>query len=204
MTRSGEFSGSGWGAFERVDDIAVLTAPPAVVARKRGQYDLFVRGIDNAIWTRWSSIDYDDRFASWGHSGWGRIGGECSSGPAVCATGEDSLALFVRGMDNALWFSWYKESAAHWSPFESLGGQITSAPAAVSKNPGQMDVFARNLDGGVSTRSYSQRFGWSDWGDLGGSLSSSPAAGEAMVDAGTNAAEPRRAGGMPDEADLNR
>ena len=51
-------------------------------------------------------------------------------GPAVCAQGSNTLALFIQGRGGALY--WKHWNGATWSAWASLGGYATSDPAATS------------------------------------------------------------------------
>ena len=103
-------------------------------------------------------------------SGWEKLGGYLSSGPAVCSWAPGRLDTFVRGGDNALWHKWY---SGGWSGWEKLGGVLTSDPAAVSWGNGRIDTFVRGTDSALWHKWYSG--GWSGWEKLGGYLSSGPA-----------------------------
>jgi C1A family cysteine protease len=88
-----------------------------------------------------------------------------ASAPAVCAQGANSLDLFVRGTDSALY--WKHWNGQTWSAWTSLGGILTSDPAAASPASGKIDVFVRGTDGGLWQMEYSNG-GWHSWTSLGG------------------------------------
>ena len=77
--------------------------------------------------------------------------------------------VFVRGTDNALWFT-VQTSPGSWSSFVSLGGVITSNPAAVMDTTGRIAVFALGTDGAVRMRSQITAGvdNYSDWTSIGG------------------------------------
>ena len=77
--------------------------------------------------------------------------------------------VFVRGTDNALWFT-VQTSPGNWAPFVSLGGIITSNPTAVQDTTGRIAVFALGTDGAVWTRAQITAGidNYSDWTSLGG------------------------------------
>ena len=83
------------------------------------------------------------------------VGGQLASGtgPAACAQDANSLDVFVKGTDNALWYRHYQSGS--WSSWKSLGGSLTSSPAAVSRSAGKINVFVRGSDGALWEKSYS-------------------------------------------------
>jgi hypothetical protein len=94
--------------------------------------------------------------------------------PAVSAQNANSLDLFVRGSDNALWYKYW--TGTTWTTATSLGGNLSSAPAATSTANGVMDVFVQGADNGLWYKTTTNNgTTWSGWNSLGGSLTSSPA-----------------------------
>jgi hypothetical protein len=65
--------------------------------------------------------------------------------PAASAQNANSLDLFAKGTDGALW--WKHWTGTTWTASTSLGGVLTSPPAATSPSTGVIDVFARGSDG---------------------------------------------------------
>jgi hypothetical protein len=105
-----------------------------------------------------------------------------ASSPAVT----DSLYLFVRGSDNALWYKYW--TGTTWTAATSLGGVLAagSAPAATSPGTSAIDVFVQGTNGAVYEKTTTNSGAtWSGWTFLGGTLAagSSPAA----TSPGTNA-----------------
>jgi len=90
--------------------------------------------------------------------------------PAACSQGANSLDLFIRGTDNALWWrNW--TSATGWSAWQSLGGVITSSPGATSAWSGQLTVAARGGDGALWRRVTTDGgASWDPWLSRGGQL----------------------------------
>ncbi|MEY2423727.1 MAG: hypothetical protein QOI95_3794 [Acidimicrobiaceae bacterium] len=159
---------------------------PAATTPSPGTEDVYVRGTDDALWTRqlnngmwgpWVSLggaitsapaaSGSDVYARgtdnalWtrhGPSPWVSLGGVITSAPAATPTD-----LYVRGTDNALWNRHLNNGM--WGPWVSLGGAITSAPAASGN-----DVYARGTDNALWTR-----HGPSPWVSLGGVITSAPA-----------------------------
>jgi 5-hydroxyisourate hydrolase-like protein (transthyretin family) len=94
-----------------------------------------------------------------------------ASSPAVTAQNANSLDLFVRGSDNALWYKYW--TGTTWTVATSLGGNLTSAPAATSPAAGTIDVFVRGTNGGLYEKTTANNgTSWSGWIPLGGQLAS--------------------------------
>ena len=89
--------------------------------------------------------------------------------PAVCAQGPNSLDVFVKGTDGALWWKHWDGTA--WSASTSLGGVLTSSPAATSPGTGQVNVFVRGTDGALYEKTTANGgTSWSSWYRIGGQL----------------------------------
>ena len=94
--------------------------------------------------------------------------------PAVSAQNANSLDLFVKETDSALWWTHFDGQA--WSTSTSLGGYLTSDPSAVSRDAGKIDVFARGSDGALwSKNTTNNGTSWPDWYKLAGGSSPAPA-----------------------------
>jgi len=80
---------------------------------------LFYRGTDNGVWSRWRNPD-----GSW--SAEQRLGGVLTSDiTAAVVPGTDVLQLFYRGTDNGVWSRWRNPDGS-WSAEQRLGGVLTS------------------------------------------------------------------------------
>ena len=99
-----------------------------------------------------------------------------ASSPAVSAQNANSLDVFVRGSDNALWYKHWNGTT--WSALTSLGGILTSDPAATSSAPGHIDVFVRGTTGVLWQKTTTDGGQTWNWNNLGGILpaGTSPAA----------------------------
>jgi len=130
---------------------------PAVAAQGTGDMRVFIRGHDNALWTRsWNG-------SSW--SGWSSLGGVLTSGPAALARPGGIYDVFVRGNDNAILQKSFTPSGG-WTGWVSLGGTFTSGPGAMYRQGGgQVDVFGVGLKGELYHKSWNGA--WSDWTPLG-------------------------------------
>ena len=99
----------------------------------------------------------------------GRQGLTPSAAPAVCAQDANSLDLFAKGTDGALW--WKHWDGTTWSAGTSLGGYLTSDPAAVSRSAGKITVFVRGGSGSLWSKSTTDGGAtWSGWNEIGGQL----------------------------------
>lgn len=129
--------------------------------------DVFARGNNNALYQQtWTSS------GSW--SGWINLGGTLTSDPSVVSRKADSLNVFIRSTDNALWTKSWDGSA--WSGWSSLGGALTSSPDACSWGSDRLDVFIRSTDNALWQKTWTSSGSWGGWINLGGTLTSDPAA----------------------------
>jgi hypothetical protein len=91
--------------------------------------------------------------------------------PAVSAQNANSLDLFMRGSDNAVWYKYW--TGTTWMASTSLSGSVTSSPAATSRAAGYIDVFARGTDGALYEKTTTNNgTSWSNWYKIGGQLAS--------------------------------
>ena len=89
------------------DRIGAVSLPDGEVLQ------LFYRGADSAIWTRWRNPD-----GTW--SAEERLGGTAVGDPtAVAVPGTKLLQLFYRGADGAIWTRWRNPDGT-WSDEERL------------------------------------------------------------------------------------
>ena len=144
-----------------------LIGGPALASMSAAHLDLYVRGTDNALWTRWWNG------SAW--SNWQSLGGQLTSDPSVVASGPNQLAVFVRGTDNGLWYRAWNGTV--WSGWQSLGGgfKAASAPEAASWGPNRIDVFVQGTDMHL-WHIWTTGSGWSGWENRGGILTSAPGA----------------------------
>ena len=129
---------------------ARTSSPAAISWGTTTRQDVFVRGIDGAVW--WKTYTN-------GWSKWTSIGGEVApgTGPAISASAAGRLDLFVIGTDGALWHRTY--TGPSWTNWESLDGKVTASPAAVA-GWHTADVFVRGSDGAVWYKVLSERVVW--------------------------------------------
>jgi hypothetical protein len=86
--------------------------------------------------------------------------------PAVCSDAANSIHLFVRGTDNALYYR--HEASGAWGQWVSLGGRLTSSPSAASYQFGVF-VCARGGDGAFWYKTGDGE-NWGAWYTRGGRL----------------------------------
>jgi hypothetical protein len=131
---------------------------------------MFYRGGDNGLWTRWlDSGTWSDEAS---------LGGTLTTQPvAAIIPGTDILQVFYGGGDNALWTRWLDlDSGAYWSDEQRLGGFLIGNPvAAVIPGTDTLQLFYRGGDSGLWTR-WLDSGTWSDEQPLGGNLTSDPVA----------------------------
>jgi len=126
---------------------------PTVTSWGAGHLDMFIHGVDNALWHR--SFD-----GSW-HD-WERLGGPLAYNPVVVSWSPGRFDLFVRGTNNDLQHKWFDGS---WHDWESLEGQLTSSPTAISWGSDRIDVFARWSNNTLQHRWFDGV--WHDWEPVG-------------------------------------
>jgi hypothetical protein len=130
-----------------------------------GRYTVFMRGLDNALWT----IESQSPGGPFGP--WTSLGGQHAGSPSAVCSAPGSTDVFLRGSDGALWVR--SRRGGVWSAWQSLGGALTSDPIAISALPGRVDVFARGTDAAVWRRSFNGS-AWADWQRLGGQITGRP------------------------------
>jgi hypothetical protein len=142
---------------------ANATSPP-VPASGSGTFDGFVRGGDNQLW--WT------RSTNGVWAAYSPLGGYLTSDAAV-ASDASGAWVFVRGLDNALYYRRFDGTS--WTPsWISLGGYVTSNPTAVS-TPSGPRVFVRGFDNALYTGAFTGT-AFSGWTSLGGLVTSNTAA----------------------------
>ena len=82
-----------------------------------GHLDVFVRGMDNALWHRWYQGGWSDRES---------LGGALNSDPGVVCWGSGRVDVFARGNTDTLSHIWYEGA---WSAWEELGAPGAAEPA---------------------------------------------------------------------------
>ena len=108
-----------------------------------GTLQLFYRGTDSAVWSRWRNAD-----GSWSDEQ--QIGGDLI-GDLIAAVipGTDVLQLFYRGTDSAVWSHW-RNADGSWSEEQRIGGDLIGNPiVAVVPGANILQLFYRGTDSAV-------------------------------------------------------
>ena len=151
----------------------VIISNPTAIADETGKVSVFALGTDSAVWMRSQTTAGIDNY-----SDWASIGGSGTSDLAIAQTFSQRgspvnvIRLFVRGTDNALWYS-TAGGLSTWSVWNSLGGFLTSAPAA-GVLPGGLAI-APFVRGGDNALWHLQS---GVWASLGGAMSGPPGVAE--------------------------
>jgi M6 family metalloprotease-like protein len=147
-----------------------LKGRPVVAQNADGRLEVFVRGMDDALWHIWHGGP------NHGWSNWESLGGRITTDPAVGRNKDGRLEVFARGGDGALWHIWQTFQAQPWSGWHSLGGQLLGQPAVGRNADGRLEVFVRGLDRALwHVWQGGPNHGWSNWESLGGILTTDPA-----------------------------
>jgi hypothetical protein len=134
-----------------------MNEAPAVSSWGPDRVDLFVRGLDYALW----HISVDNGILGQ----WESLGGYLTSAPAAVSWSYGRIDVFARNADSALSHIWFDDG--YWSGWESLGGWLASGPGVSSWAPGRLDVFAAGVYGDLQ-HLYFDYYGWAGWESLGG------------------------------------
>jgi hypothetical protein len=128
-------------------------------------YRVFIRGMDNALWVKWSNG------TSW--FGPNRVGGDFRSELSVVSTPR-GLHVLVRGSDEGpargqLWTFYYGPSSRDIDQMDiaPLGGTFEGNPRAITDQDGHTHVFVRGLDNRLWRNWFDGR-AWRGFESLGG------------------------------------
>ncbi|GEM_PF-3574831 len=107
---------------------------PAAVSLGDGEWEVAVRGLDNAVWTA--------TYAQGHWSSWHSLGGRISAPPGLAAYGSH-VEVLARGPEGALW-----QRPATGGGWFSRGGKVAagSAPSGTFPWPGDLDVFVQGAN----------------------------------------------------------
>lgn len=151
---------SGWAPFFQMDsNFNLARTGAAVVARTTDHMDVFVTGIDGAVY----SVYWDDA------SGWASFSRvdpsftKALTGVSVAARSSDHMDLFVTGTDGGI-YSVYWDNATGWATFFRIDQNFAkgkSEVAVVARTPDHMDLFVTGNDGGIYSAYWDSATGWS-------------------------------------------
>jgi Phosphatidylinositol-specific phospholipase C, X domain len=133
---------------------------------------LFYRGSDNALWTRWRTPDPNGSWAD--ETGMGGV----LNGKPFCAAipGTNVMQLFYRGSDNSLYTRWRNPDGS-WSGETGMGGVLNGDPiAAAIPGTNVLQVFYQGSDNSLYTRWRDATGNWSNEVGMGGILAGEPTA----------------------------
>ena len=147
------------GTWGRWTSWVVPFASPAITGGSDGRIDAFVRGKNNALWTRTLRP---------GHplTAWKSLGGRLSTAPAAVTIQDNYFDVAAGGTDHAVWTA---STATKWA-WKSVGGRTFSAPAIgyIPQSNGEY-ILIRGTDG----RLWANGFGGqtsTGWRRIGGKL----------------------------------
>ncbi|MDX3135122.1 hypothetical protein PV367_36235 [Streptomyces europaeiscabiei] len=83
---------------------------PVVGHNADGRMEVFVRGLDGALWHIWHIWQVAP---SSGWSGWESLGGGISD-PVVGSNADGRMEVFARGLDGGLWHLWQSAPSNGW------------------------------------------------------------------------------------------
>jgi hypothetical protein len=141
----------------------VTIGSPWLVANAE-EVAMFARGSGaDEIWWRRSTGD------TWG--GWAAVPGQtpgwATSSAAAVVNADDSIELFVRGGDGALWTTTWSTGGT-WSKWSSLDGALASGPAACEAADGSVTLAIVGTDDETWTGTLQAGGTWSGWTSRGG------------------------------------
>jgi hypothetical protein len=157
-----------------------IVGDPALSSSGYKKLDIFVRGLDNNLWQKWSL----DGGVSWSafQNISAVVGGSIASSPGSVSWGVGRVDIVAR-MPNGSVGHWYHNGS--WN-FENLGGTIVGDPEIASTGNGHLNVFVRGEDGNLWQKWTSD--GGASWSGfqnlsavLGGPIASGPGAVSALA-----------------------
>src|ERR1022692_344433 len=152
--------------------VAMGIPSPGIIVNVLAVLQLFYRGTDNSVWSRWRNTD-----GSWSNEQ--HIGGTLSGDPiAAQVPGTDVLQLFYRGTDKSVWSRW-RNADGSWSNEQHIGGTLNGDPIA-AQLPGTdvLQLFYRGTDNSVWSRWRNTDGSWSKEQHIGGTLNGDPIAAQ--------------------------
>ncbi len=139
--------GGVFGAWTTVPE-GTLVGAPAAVSWDGKRVDLFVIGLDGALWQAVTFTSASGEPTSW--TPWRRLGGVLTTAPAAASTGNGVLSVTARGTDNALWqLTW---DGSVWREWTRLDGLSISAPALEASSSSLYRIRVVGTDGLVWSR----------------------------------------------------
>jgi len=145
--------GTGWVGPDTTSLGGATTAAPALVSRASEIIDVFIRGVDDAL--------YRNAWSGSGWSGWTAVPGgmKTTHAPAATTRQTGTMELFTRATNGEI--RWASFDGAVWSGWKAVAGAVDSGPAAVADTSNRIWLFARQ-GGDVAYNLYTDA-GWSGW-----------------------------------------
>lgn len=114
----------------------------------------FVVGLDDAVWYTEQYSNDPGRF-----SGFTSLGGATQSSPSAVAAADElgnrALYVFVRGLDNRLWYNHYRVDVISnvdpvgWLGWTPIGYDMAGAPTCVAMGGNHVDCYFRDSNGQI-------------------------------------------------------
>jgi hypothetical protein len=164
-------SGFVWTSAGKPSSVSVSSAP-VIVSSGSNQWDLLIRGSDNALWHR-RRVG-----GSWAAS-WQSRGGNLRGTPAAVSRFADNLEVFSNSP--SLNLMQVTASGSSWGTWAALPNQpccldADSGPAVATINSGRLDVVVRSTDDRFWWKRWDQLTGWTAYSPIGASATSNPTA----------------------------
>jgi len=146
------------------------SSPALTINRDTGALYMVVRGMDNGI--------YYNVYENGVWSGWSRLPGKTSAGPAAAFI-NNKLHIVVRGFsDTSLWHGWidFTTSSPSWSGWSKIPGATSSSPdLSIDYETQELFLAVRGLNNKIYINRYCEGI-WQGWERIPtGSTTQSPA-----------------------------
>jgi GH25 family lysozyme M1 (1,4-beta-N-acetylmuramidase) len=157
-------SGGDWGGLTDLSGPNSTYNTPAIVSRADGIQDVFICGVDNALWHR--------HFENNAWAAWESLGGSMYSGPSATSMNSSNIVVVVRGINSDVWFkTWNSGVWSDWTLLSS-GNSTFDTPAVCSRTNGILDVFIRGAFDNHLWHRHFEAITWAAWEDFGGYVTS--------------------------------
>jgi SpoIID/LytB domain protein len=120
----------------------------AAVSTDGGRVDLFVVGLDKALWHTWTQVDGAGRPTTW--AAWESLGGTLTSAPTAASVA--SGKLMVAGRNTLGGISYRTLDGSTWGGWQSAGGGSVTAPALEFYDASTYRIRVVGTDGVVWVR----------------------------------------------------
>jgi hypothetical protein len=125
-----------------------VIGPPAMTLDAQGCLQVFVVSADGDMW----NVGQTAPAGSW--TDWNPVGGASGATfrdrPAVTASADGRLELFVCGEDNQLWHAWQTSVGGGWSEWVNFGNNgigFQDHPTVATNADGRLEIFMTGGDG---------------------------------------------------------